>query len=286
MKALWCVSFRPLGKSKINDLYQSMFVDSILNLDFDITFSLTQFDEKNVPEFVKEKKLKSHYINIPKKNLPFGKKYSNHLMLNNALDQFIENEYQYFICSSADLIVPSNYFKILNKINKDQFCSVIFPNIHIKNGILKNNYWPYYGIDLIAFKISKETAKNFKKIIKNYKQYDWGIIENFYIAASEALNLEKVNIYKYSNAIKFENDFDAFNENRKSQEIAWKENQKYFLEFLAENKLSKMYAYGSYYYILFKIFRFKDLNFNLFLSYLIFYPYNIFKKLVKIFIKN
>ena len=52
-----------------------------------------------------------------------------------------------------------------------------------------------------------------------------------------------------------------------------------------------LYAHGSYYYLLLKIFNFKDLNFNLFLSYLIFYPYNISKKLTniikkKIFKKN
>ena len=48
MKALWLVSFRPIGKSKTNDLFQSIFVDSIKNLNFDVTFSLTQFDETNV----------------------------------------------------------------------------------------------------------------------------------------------------------------------------------------------------------------------------------------------
>ena len=37
----------------------------------------------------------------------------------------------------------------LCKIKKREFCSLIFPNIHITNGIVKNNYWPHYGIDLI-----------------------------------------------------------------------------------------------------------------------------------------
>ena len=283
MKALWLVSFRPIGKSKINDFFQSIFVDSIASLDFDVTFSLTQFDEENVKKFVEQKKIKNHYINIPKNELPNGKKYSNHLMLKNALNQFIENDYQYLICSSADIIVPNNIFKVMSKINKDEFCALIYPNIHITNGVVKNNYWPHYGIDLIAFKITKEKALKFKELTKNYKQYDWGIIENFYISVSEALKLERINLFKYSNTIKFDNDFSAFSENRESQKIAWKENQKYFLNFLKENKLSKMYAYGSYYYLLYKIFRFRDLNYNLVLSILIFYPYNLFKKLIKIF---
>ena len=286
MKALWLVSFRPIGKSKINDFFQSIFVDSITALDFDITFSLTQFDEENVREFVEQKKIKNHYINIPKNELPDGKKYSNHLMLKNALNQYLENDYQYLICSSADIIVPNNFFKIMSEINKDEFCALIFPNIHITNGVVKNNYWPHYGIDLIAFKITKDKALKFKELTKNYKQYDWGIIENFYISVSEALKLEKINLFKHCNTIKFDNDFLAFNENRDSQKKAWKENQKFFLDFLKENKLSKFYAYGSYYYLLYKILRFKDLNYNLILSYIIFYPYNFFKKLINIFKKN
>ena len=286
MKALWLVSFRPIGKSKINDFFQSIFLDSITSIDFDITFSLTQFDEENVKEFIENKKIKSHYINIPKSELPKDKKYSNHLMLKNALHQFKENDYEYLICSSADIIVPNNIFKIMSKINKSEFCALIYPNIHITNGVVKNNYWPHYGIDLIAFKITKETALKFEEITKNYKQYDWGIIENFYISVSEALKLEKINLFKYSNTIKFDNDFLAFNENRDSQKISWKENQRYFLDFLKENKLNKLYAYGSYYYLLYKILRFRDLNYNLILSYLIFYPYNIFKKIIKIILSK
>jgi hypothetical protein len=55
---------------------------------------------------------------------------------------------------------------------------------------------------------------------------------------------------------------------------------KYLIEFLKENNLSKLYAYGSYYYLLYKIFNLRDLNLNLFLSYLIFYPYNLIKKII------
>ena len=58
MKALWLVSFRPIGKSKINDFFQSIFLESIMSIDFDITFSLTQFDEENVKDFVEKKKSK------------------------------------------------------------------------------------------------------------------------------------------------------------------------------------------------------------------------------------
>ena len=192
MKALWLVSFRPIGKSKVNDFFQSIFVDSIKSLDFDITFSLTQFDEENVKEFVEKKKLKNHYINIPKSELPSGKKYSNHLMLKNALNQFIEHDYQYLVCSSADIIVPDNIFKSLSKINKDEFCALIYPNIHITNGVVKNNYWPHYGIDLIAFKISKEKAIKFKELSKFPEvRRDLAIIVDSNISAGEVIDLAK-----------------------------------------------------------------------------------------------
>ena len=281
MKALWLVSFRPIGKSKVNDFFQSIFVDSIKCLNFDITFSLTQFEEPNVKEFIKKKEIKNFYNDIPKKNLPEGKKYSNKLMLDNALNQYIsEGDFQYLIYSTADIVVPNNLFRSLNEIKSERFCALIYPNIHITNGKVKNNFWPHYGIDLIIFKLSNDDAQNFKRIIRNFNQYDWGIVENFYVSVAQALNLEIVNLYKFSNVLKFDNDFNAFVEDRTWQINSWKENQKYFLKFLKDNNLSKLYAFGSYYYLLFKIFRFKDLNFNLFLSYLIFYPYNLLKKML------
>ncbi len=282
MKALWLVSFRPIGKSKINDLFQSVFVDSIKSLDVDVTFSLTQFDEPNVKEFIEKKEIKNIYKNISKSELPNNKKYSNKLMLDNALEQFVDNnnDFQYLIYSTADIIVPNNLFKSLSKIKLENYCAFIYPNTHSTNGSIKNSFWPHYGIDLIIFKISKEKAILFQEIIKSYNQYDWGINENFYIAASEALRLKTINIVKNSNIIKFDNDFESFSEDRSWQSLSWKENQGYLLNFLKHNNLSKMYAYGSYYYLLFKVFNFKDLNFNLFLSYLIFYPYNFIRKII------
>jgi hypothetical protein len=281
MKALWLVSFRPIGKSKINDFFQSVFVDSVKSLDFDITFSLTQFEEPNVKEFIEEKKIKNIFNNIPKNKLPEGKKYSNKTMLDNALEQFInDGNYEYLIYSTADIIVPNNLFKILSNIKSERFCALIYPNTHVINGKIKNNFWPHFGIDLIIFKLLKDDAKNFKKIIKNYNQYDWGINENFYISVADALNLQITNLYKFSNVLKFDNDFNAFVEDRTWQINSWKENQKYFLEFLKDNKLNRLYALGSYYFLLYKILRFKDLNMNLLLSYLIFYPYNLIKKIV------
>lgn len=283
MKALWLVSFRPIGKLKSNDFYQSIFVDSIKSIDFDVTFSLTQFNEENVLDFINNKDIKNFYTNISKENLPKDKKYSNKIMLDNALEQYLnDGDFEYLVYSTADIIVPNNLFEILSNLKKENFCALIYPNTHVTKGVVKNNFWPHYGIDLIIFKLSKEKAKRFKEIIKNYNQYDWGINENFYVAASEALKLEKFNLFKYANVIKFDNDFESFKEDRTWQINSWKENQGYFINFLKENNLSKLYAHGSYYYLLYKIFNFKDLNFNLLLSYLIFYPYNLIKKILSI----
>ena len=242
---------------------------------------MTQFEEPNVKEFIEEKKIKNFYIDISKKELPNNKKYSNKLMLDNALDQFISKDnFDYLIYSTADIIVPNNLFKNLSNIKDENFCALIYPNTHITNGVIRISFWPHYGIDLIIFKLSKEKATVFKKIIESYNQYDWGINENFYIAASEVLGLKKYNLFKYCNVLKFDNDFEAFTEDRSWQINSWRENQGYLLNFLNSNNLSKLYANGSYYYLLFKIFNFKDLNLNLFFAYLIFYPYNLTKKIL------
>ena len=124
----------------------------------------------------------------------------------------------------------------MSKIKNNNFCALVYPNIHITNGIIKNNYWPHYGIDLIVFKISK--ALKFKELITSYNQYDWGVIENFYISVCELLNLNIINLFKYMNVLKFDNDFKAFKENREWQIKSWKENQGYLINFLKKNNLS------------------------------------------------
>ena len=139
MRALWLVSFRPIGKSESNDFFKSTFVDSVKSINFDITFSLTQFDEKMYRVLLIKKKIKCYYKNIPKNELPHNKKYSNKMMLDNALNQYLDNDddFQYLIYSTADIIIPNNLFEILKKIKKENFCALVYPNTHITNGKLK-----------------------------------------------------------------------------------------------------------------------------------------------------
>ena len=63
MKILWQVSFRPLKKSQTNDHIQDLFIDNIKNFNADITFSITQFDDYGVKNFLKTKKIKYKYFN-------------------------------------------------------------------------------------------------------------------------------------------------------------------------------------------------------------------------------
>ena len=61
------------------------------------------------------------------------------------------------------------------------------------------------------------------------------------------------------------------------------------LKISKKNNLPNLYATGSYYYLLFKVFKFKDMNLKLFLIYLRFYsflPFHIIKKILKIFFKK
>ena len=162
---------------------------------------------------------------------------------------------------------------------------LIYPNILIKNGETTSSFKAHYGIDFIAFKLSKSKAKLFIKLLKDYEQYDWGVIDNFYISVGDALELKFENLFKKIKVKKIENKFKDFNENRKWQIKSWKKNNEFFKKFLKKNKLSPFYALGSYYYLLFKIFRIKDMNLKLFIIFLRFYlflPFNLVKKMLDI----
>ena len=275
MSVLWMTSLRPIGKSTENDKIQDLFIKSVQNIEKPIKFSLTQFDDDNVEEYLIKNKINCYFSNIEKKKLPIGKKYSNKLMLENGLNQFLKDDFKYFIYSTADLLIPKNIFSHIESMKEfnssDECCALVYPNILKKNGLIKSVTTPHYGIDIFIFKITKKSAVKLKNAILNWHQYDWGINDNFYVSVCALLNLPIYNIYKDINIIKHENDFKTINENRDWQINSWNENQKYLINFLKDNNLSKLYATGSYYYLLLKIFRLKDMSINLVITYIKFY---------------
>ena len=285
MKILWQVSFRPLNKSKFNDKVQSRFLDNVKRFNADITFSITQFDDYGVKNFLKKKKIKKKFFNHPKKLLPKNSKYSNSIMLKNSLNYYIKKNFDYFIFSNADILISKKIINILKLVETKDYMGFIYPNTLIKNGEVISSFTPHYGIDFIAFRLTKNKAKSFLKLLKDYKQYNWGVIDNFYIAAGEALGMNLQNLYKKIKVKKIENKFKDFNENRAWQIESWKKNNYFFKKFLRKNNLSILYSVGSYYYLLFKIFRSRDMNLKLFIIYLRFYfllPVQLIKKILKI----
>ena len=276
MNILWMTSLRPIGKSNENDKIQELFIKSLESYNKNITLSLTQFDDEGVREYVDKKNINKFYVNFPSNKLPLGTKYSNKIMLSNSLDQYLNNNFEYLVYSTADILLPNNLLDEINSIKQElgenkEFCSLVYPNILKKNGYIKSLTTPHYGIDIFIFRLKKQSILKFQESIKSWEQYDWGINDNFYTSVCELLNLPVYNMYKNIKIIKFENDFKTINENRDWQVKSWKKNQKYFVNFLKKNSLSLLYAYGSYYYLLFKIFKLRDFNFNLMIVYLKFY---------------
>jgi hypothetical protein len=283
MKLLIATSFRPFGFSKNNDSYQHIYLNSLMNLNCDLTICATQFDDDGVEKFLKNSGINYIYNNISRHRLPDGKKYSNQIVFKNALQEFckIESSYDFFIYSCTDILMPANLKDVLLEQKNSSSVYLIYPNTLIKNGKIFNYYNVIYGIDLIIFRLDKSQAQFFLKIIEDWRQYDWGINENFLLAISDLLNLPIFNLIKKMDLVKFENNFSEIKEDRSWQINSWKENQIFLINFLKKYNLSILYAKGSYYYLLYKIFNFKDLNFRLFIIYIKFFlyylPKNIFK---------
>jgi hypothetical protein len=90
MKLLIATSFRPFGISKNNDSYQLMFLNSLKNLNCDLTICATQFDDLGVENVLSKSGLQYIYNNIPKHDLPDGKKYSNHKIFLELCRSFVK----------------------------------------------------------------------------------------------------------------------------------------------------------------------------------------------------
>jgi len=284
MKILWSTTFRPFGVNKFNDDIQYKFLKSIKQSKSKIHLSVTQFDDAKVLTNLKKSKKKFKYYNFSKKKLPYKKKYSSQIMLMNSLKYYLKNydDYKYFVYSTADIILPKKLFNYLEKNKKINMLYLIFPNKLIKNNQSHILPYPYFGIDLMIFKINKNKVKVFQKLIANWNQYDWGLNDNLLISIADYLNLNIVNLYKKFEILKYENPFSSFNESRVWQIKSWNDNSKYYYKFLKKFKISILYYYGSFYYIAFKIFKLRDLNIKLFISYIILL-YLFFKRLVTYF---
>jgi hypothetical protein len=284
MKLLIATSFRPFGISKNNDTYQLMFLNSIKNLNCDLTICATQFDDFGVENVLSKSGLQYIYNNIPKHDLPDGKKYSNHKIFFRALQEFCKNEnnYDFLFYSCSDILVPSNLIYELLKRKDLHGVNLIYPNTQIKNGKLLNYYTFIYGIDLIIFRIDKTKARLFLEALSDWKQYDWGINEHFLLAIANLLNLPVSNLVRYMDVIKFENNFSDTKEDRTWQINAWNQNKIYLIDFLKRHNLSLLYAKGSYYYLLYRIFNFKDLNLRLLIIYIKVFLYYLPKAFLKL----
>lgn len=284
MKILWATTFRPFKLSVNNDIYQEIFINSLKNLNANIEVCVTQFDDYGVEDFLSKSELKYKFINHPKINLPPKKKYSNKIMIENALIEYCKeiNDYNFFVFSTSDIIVPSNLIVELKKKENEESLSLIFPNTLVRNGKLLGYYDVVYGIDLIIIRLSKQKAKILLEAIKDWNQYDWGIPEHFLVAISSLLKLKTSNMIKKMDLVKFENNYESVQEDRSWQINSWFENQKFLIHFLKKNNLSVLYAKGSYYYLLYKIFNFKEINFRLFIIYLKTFLISLPKSLLKI----
>ena len=113
-------------------------------------------------------------------------------------------------------------------------------------------------------------------MVERCPNYGWGIYDHFYFSTAEALSIPTYNLQSKINVMQFENYQPENDTNRQTQIESWKKNQQYLLKYLEHYKLSKFYATGSYYYIAFKAFSIKSLNFRLIIFY--------FKLMIKFFI--
>jgi hypothetical protein len=270
MKLLWWTSFRSFGISHDNDNTQRIFLNSIRSLK-NTTLIVSQFGEKGVQKNLISHNIKYIFKNAHKNILPPGEKFSNKIMCHNALVEYCKknSNYDYLVYSTCDIYVPENLIKVLNTIKLKNFMGYVFPNVLVKNGKLLKNVFPLYGIDIIVFKLNKNLAKKFLKLNYDWEQYGWGINEHYLMSMKKALDIPSINLWKYMDIIKFENDFMGLNESRARQISDWVKNKNYLLKYLKKNKLSTLWANGSYYYIIYKHFSFKFLSLGLLLNYML-----------------
>ena len=284
MKILWVTTFRSFGISKKNDDLQKKFIKNLQKLKCEITLSVTIFNELNIKKNVNVKGINTIFFKN-KKKLLHDSKYSQSICMENAMKIFNEN-YDCIIWSTADIIIPQNLINKINSYKEKNILMTAFPMFYVNSKNQINSYSSNWGLDLFILKIdSKEKIRKLKKIISQCPNFGWGCYEHFFSSISDALNIKFINVCKNLVIKKYNNDRNAFNDFRKNEIISWKINQKYLIKYLKKNNLNVLYATGSMYYLIYKFFYFKEINFRLFIIYLKIF-FNLPLSLIKFFLKD
>ena len=283
MKILWVTTFRSFGISKKNDLVQKKFLKNLKNLNTKITLSVTIFNEKNIKHNVKTKGINTVFFKN-KKKLLHNSKYSQSICMQNAI-KLLDNSFNFIIWSTADISIPKNFIKKIQSQKERNILMTAFPMYYINSKKEMDSFSSNWGLDLFILKLeSPKKLTKLKKFINDCPNYGWGCYEHFFSSISDGLNIKYINISKNLIIKKFNNDRDAFNDLREHEINSWKINQKYLIKYLKKNNLSKFFATGSMYYLIFKFFNLKKIDLKLFIIYikiLINFPFKFINFVIK-----
>lgn len=266
MKLLWVTTFRSFNISSENDDVQHNFLKSLEYHKKNIDLCVTTFKEKNVTKNLNYYKIKKYIFNNKHKLIYFSK-YSQSICMTNAMQILKKKQYDYLVWSTADIIIPKNLIKVLNKYFNNNAIFTVFPQYQI-NGKKYEKYPDNFGLDIFIIKNNKESIKVLSSLIKTCKNYGWGCYEHFLSSIHEVLQVKFINLFKHIKIFKYDNDRIAFNDTRKNEIKSWRQNQKFLINYLKINKLSTFYATGSMYYLLYKLFRIQDQNFTSIISHI------------------
>jgi hypothetical protein len=266
MKILWVTTFRSFGISNKNDNLQKKFIKNLQKLKCKITLSVTIFKEQNIKKNVNVKGINAIFFKNTKK-LHHNSKYSQSICMKNAMKLFDES-YDCIIWSTADISIPRNLINKIRSYKEKNILMTVFPMYYVSSKNQISSYSSNWGLDLFILKISsKEKVKKLKRIINECPNFGWGCYEHFFSSISDALNIKYINICKNLIIKKYNNDRNAFNDFRNNEIISWKINQRYLLNYLKKNNLNNLFAKGSMYYLIYKFFNFKEMNFRLIIIY-------------------
>ena len=147
---LWATSFRPFGKSKNNDEIQTKFLDCVCECaDVNITMCITQFGEELVEENLDKFRIKKKIFNSKP---PKGFKYSQSIILANALDEYIHSgEYDHLVWSTCDFTFEKDLIsELTDKIGKQEQCNIILPQHNVDHLGTVNPFAFNFGIDFFS----------------------------------------------------------------------------------------------------------------------------------------
>lgn len=237
-KVVVATTFRDFSGSA-NDSIQWLFLWALRRISsVEIQLVVTTFGEEGVIPAVRN--VFPDAIFFQEARIP-GHRYSHTAVLANGMRTVRESDASALLWTTCDVIIPGAFIDAIAEEHLVPTAHTSHPHIELTAKGSMKEYPLASGFDSIAMSRTLALDEGVRRLVEQYRFYDWGMFESFLIAMVKLTGARMLNHARELRIIKLENDRRQTQETVDWLTASWRQNAESFERFLADRSLPRSY---------------------------------------------